>query len=201
MDEGETIEKESFRIIEEKLGGMPSQEREVATRVVHATADLSFAGLLEFHCSIAQALNLLAEKPMVITDVNMVKAGIRNSPLIGAKECYIASREVKDYAKEHGITRARAAFRSMAEKIEGSLVAIGNSPTALLELVELIDRGVKPGFVVASPVGFVSAKESKEEVLKRDVPAIVVRGPRGGSNVAAAIANALIIMAEREKIH
>ncbi len=200
MREAEEIEKESFRIIEERLKDIPYPEREVVKRVVHATADYIFSDLLVFHeDAVKEALKLIRRGVKVITDVNMVKAGIRSSPFIESVDCYINSHEVIEYARKNGITRARAAFRSKAEELKGSFVVIGNSPTALFELCSLIDRGVKPGFVVAAPVGFVGAAESKEEILKRNIPAVGVRGSRGGSSVAVAITNALLILAEKEK--
>jgi len=200
VSEGVSIEEKSFELIEERLKSFEGLEREIVKRVVHATADFNFGELIEFHGdAVKEALKLLQKRPRLITDVNMVRAGIRNSPLLKSRECFIADPRVKEYSEAEGITRARAAFRSRADEVEGSFVVIGNSPTALFEVVELIDRGVEPGFVVAAPVGFVGAEESKEEILKRRVPSIAVRGPRGGSTVAVAITNALIIMAEERE--
>ncbi|GBE55234.1 MAG TPA: hypothetical protein ENH28_08245 [Euryarchaeota archaeon] len=201
MKEAEEIEKKSFSIIERKLGKIPYPEREVVKRVIHSTADYTFSDLLVFHeNAIRQALKLIRNRVKVITDVNMVRAGIKSSSLIESTFCFINNREVIESAEKQGITRARASFRNKAEEIEGSFVVIGNSPTALFELCNLIDKGIKPGFVVASPVGFVGAAESKEEILKRKIPSIAVRGNRGGSSVAVAITNALLILAEREEL-
>jgi precorrin-8X/cobalt-precorrin-8 methylmutase len=195
--EGEEIEKKSFRIIMERLS-LPYPERDIAVRVVHATADYSFADLLVFRNDpIREGIAAIREGRDIITDVNMVKAGIsrRIQDYGGRVRCFVSDEDTVRYAAERGITRARACMRLHAGELNGSIVVVGNSPTALLELAELIRQGTRPALVVAAPVGFVKARESKEEVLGLHVPCIAVRGDRGGTPAAVAITNALIRLA------
>lgn len=199
--EGEEIERKSFNIIGEKLD-FPHPEKDIATRVVHATADYTFADLLVFNNNpVEKGVEAIRSGGDIITDVNMVKAGIsKKVEKYGARIlCFVADKDTIDYAAEKGITRARAAFRLNIDRLRGSIVVIGNSPTALLELVELMRQGVRPALVVAAPVGFVKAKESKEKVLGLSVPCIAVRGDRGGTPAAVAITNALIKLAEKNE--
>lgn len=201
MSEGEEIEKKSFGIIGERLD-LPYPERDIAIRVVHATADYTFADLLVFHNNpVESGVKAIRGGCDIITDVNMVKAGIwrKIEDYGGSIACFISDEDTISYASEKGITRARAAFRIHRDRLEGSIVVVGNSPTALLELAELIRDGVRPAMVVAAPVGFVKAKESKEKVLEHPVPCIAVRGERGGTPAAVAITNALIKLAEKNE--
>ncbi|WP_457555356.1 precorrin-8X methylmutase [Candidatus Pyrohabitans sp.] len=197
--EGERIEHESFSKIERKLSRIPLPEREVVKRVVHATADFSFVRSICFHLdAVREGVKAVRDGCDVITDVRMVECGI-SKPLLarhgGRVRCFISSPEVVSYARKHGITRARAAVQLHRNEIEGNIFVSGNAPTALFELV---DTGIRPRFIVAACVGFVGAAEAKERVLDCRVPAVVVRGRRGGSNVAAAIANAIILLAEKD---
>ncbi|MDP6612995.1 MAG: precorrin-8X methylmutase, partial [Candidatus Hydrothermarchaeota archaeon] len=114
-------------------------------------------------------------------------------------KCFVAAKRTRALAEKEGITRARAACRLNKVEFQGSIVVIGNSPTALLELAELVKNGLKPALVIAAPVGFVKAKESKEEILKLRVPCIAVTGVKGGTPVAVAIVNALIKLAEKNE--
>ena len=199
--EAEEIERQSFEIIEDKLN-LPYPEKEVVTRVVHATADFSFAELFVFKDNpIQRGIEAVLGGKNIITDVNMVKAGI--SPKAGKygckAKCFVAAKRTRALAEKEGITRARAACRLNKVEFQGSIVVIGNSPTALLELAELVKNGLKPALVIAAPVGFVKAKESKEEILKLRVPCIAVTGVKGGTPVAVAIVNALIKLAEKNE--
>lgn len=199
--EAEEIERESFELIEDKLN-LPYPEKAVAARVVHATADFSFAELLVFkEGAIQHGVEAILMGKSIITDVNMVKAGI--SPRAGKYgcrvKCFVAEERTQRYGKKAGTTRARAAFRLNKEELQGSVVVIGNSPTALLELAVLMKDDTKPAIVIAAPVGFVKAKESKEEILKLPVPCIAVKGEKGGTPVAVAIVNALIKLAEENE--
>jgi precorrin-8X/cobalt-precorrin-8 methylmutase len=188
---GREIEEESFNIIEKKLEGYPYPEREIIKRIVHATADFSFTNRVVFQGDpIPKGVNAIRAGRTIFTDVNMVKAGITGYN--GKVKCFIDGEEVKSYAESSGKTRAASAFRLFKEEFLGAIVAVGNAPTALFEVCSLIEEGVTPALVVAAPVGFVGAKESKEKILELNVPAIVVRGRRGGSGIAAAIVNALI---------
>ncbi len=202
MKEGERIERESFSQIERRLSHIPMPERDVVKRVIHATADFSFARSIFFHCdAVREGVRAVRNGCDVITDVKMVACGINEARLArygGKVKCYISSPEVITYAEEHGITRARASVQLHSDEIEGNIFVVGNAPTALFELFELIEAGVKPRFIVAACVGFVGAAEAKERVLCYDIPAIVIRGKRGGSNIAAAITNAVILLAEED---
>lgn len=198
------IERKSFQIIGEELRGrtFPPLEDPVVKRVIHTTADFSFADSLVFtHDAASRALEALSAGATVLTDTNMALAGI-SKPALGAlgcrAVCYMADADVAAAAKAAGCTRAVASM-DKACGIDGPLiVAVGNAPTALLRLGELIDaRKIAPAAVIGVPVGFVNVVEAKEELLARDVPAIVARGRKGGSTVAAAIMNALLYQLTR----
>ena len=196
------IERRSVEIITEELGGrtFPPLEEPVVKRVIHTTADFSYADSLVFtHDAAHCALDAL--RAVVITDTNMALAGISKPALakLGCKAvCYMADPDVAAAARAAGTTRAVASM-DKACGIEGPLiVAVGNAPTALLRLAELMDAGkIAPALVVGVPVGFVNVVEAKEELLARRVPAIVARGRKGGSTVAAAIVNALLYQITR----
>mgnify|MGYP001330233557 CR=1 FL=1 len=199
INEGEKIERTSFDIIEEKLE-MPYPEKAIVTRIVHATADFSFADLVVFKDNpIEIGIKSLLEGKNIITDVNMVKSGI--SPIarkFGCKVlCYVSDDETRVLSEKEGITRARAACRLNKSKFKDSIIVVGNSPTSLFELAELMKEGFNPALVIAAPVGFVKAKESKEEILKFPVPCIAVTGVKGGTPVAVSIINALIKLAQK----
>ena len=193
------IERRSFEIITEELGGrtFPPLEEPVVKRVIHTTADFSYADSLVFtHDAAHRALDALRAGATVLTDTNMALAGISKPALakLGCKAVsYMADPDVAA-----GTTRAVASM-DKACGIEGPLVvAVGNAPTALLRLAELMDAGkIAPALVVGVPVGFVNVVEAKEELLARRVPAIVARGRKGGSTVAAAIMNALLYQITR----
>ena len=198
------IERRSFEIITEELGGrtFPPLEELVVKRVIHTTADFSYADSLVFtHDAAHCALDALRAGATVLTDTNMALAGISKPALakIGCQAvCYMADPDVAATARAAGTTRAVASM-DKACGIEGPLiVAVGNAPTALLRLAELMDAGkIAPALVVGVPVGFVNVVEAKEELLARHVPAIVARGRKGGSTVAAAIMNALLYQITR----
>ncbi len=199
--EAEEIERKSFTLIEDKLT-FPRPEKDIITRVVHATADFSFAELFVFKDNpVHRGVEAVLGGKNIITDVNMVKAGISpRAAKYGCRvKCFMAAKSTRALAEEEGITRARAAFRLNKAELQGNIVVVGNSPTALLELAELVKLGTNPSLVVAAPVGFVKAKESKEEVLKLPVPCIAVKGEKGGTPVAVAIVNALIKLAEKNE--
>lgn len=198
------IERRSFEIITEELGGrtFPPLEEPVVKRVIHTTADFSYADSLVFtHDAAHCALDALRAGATVLTDTNMALAGISKPALakLGCKAvCYMADPDVASAARAAGTTRAVASM-DKACGIEGPfIVAVGNAPTALLRLAELMDAGkIAPALVVGVPVGFVNVVEAKEELLARGVPAIVARGRKGGSTVAAAIMNALLYQITR----
>ncbi len=197
------IEAQSMAIVEKLLPPeeeISGEERVVAKRVVHASGDPEAARLIKFSPSaVSSALDAIAGGRPIFTDVRMVAAGI-NRRLVGSFGCALACAADEDTAPEGiekgNVTRSAAAVLHLGDKLDGAIVAIGNAPTALLALLELIDGGAaRPALVVGMPVGFVRAKEAKEELMKRDVPFISVAGTRGGSAMAAATVNALLKLA------
>lgn len=193
------IEKRSFAIITEELGGrtFPEGVAEVVKRVIHTSADFDYADNLCFSPdAVEQAKAALEAGATIVTDTNMALAGISKPTLAklgGRAVCLMADEDVAREAKERGVTRATVSMEHAA-KLDGPLIfAIGNAPTALIRLHELIEAGaVSPALVIGVPVGFVNVVESKELFLGGDTPYIIARGRKGGSNVAAAIVNALL---------
>ncbi len=202
------IEQQSMEIVEKFLPPSPNmsaEERSVTKRVVHASGDPQVASLIKFSPSaIVSGLSAIAKGNPIFTDVRMVAVGINNR-LVETCGCSIscALDETKgmEKAKEQNITQAAAAMRHLGTRLNSAIVAIGNAPTALLALLDLVDRKeIKPALVVGMPVGFVQARESKDELTKRDVPYITVTGTRGGSAMAVAVVNALLkIVVEKNK--
>jgi precorrin-8X/cobalt-precorrin-8 methylmutase len=206
------IERESFRIIRAELGEHRFTEAELAivVRVIHATGDFDFSQIMRFHSdAIASGLAALHRGATVVTDVAMVQVGIAKDHLTrlgGQTVCDIRAPEVYALAQAEGLTRSTVAMRRNASIINGGIVAIGNAPTALLEVLRLVRKdGIRPALVVGVPVGFVNAAESKAALTELasenpewDPPYITALGRKGGSPVAAAIINALLKLAESD---
>ncbi|NCO50993.1 MAG: precorrin-8X methylmutase [Deltaproteobacteria bacterium] len=198
----EEIEAESFRIIDGEAGPHQFDEEQwpVVRRIIHTTADFSFIDTTRFSfAAVAKGLTALRAGAKVLCDTNMVLAGVnktRLKALGGEILCYVADPEVAAAARDAGMTRSIMALRKGAA--EGcTIFLIGNAPTALFELLRLAEAGeVDPALVVGVPVGFVGAAEAKEALLKSELPHICCRGRKGGSAIAAAILNALMIQAE-----
>jgi precorrin-8X/cobalt-precorrin-8 methylmutase len=193
------IEQESFRIIQSEMEAhqFPEAELAVVVRVIHATADFDFQQIMRFHPRAIEAgLAALRRGCPVITDVQMVAVGISDmllTELGGYKICDIRQPDVVEEAGVLGLTRSTVAMRRNAGNIDGGIVAIGNAPTALLEVIRLVqEEEIRPALIVGMPVGFVNAVESKEALLDLDVPYITAVGRKGGSPVAAATMNALL---------
>ena len=193
------IENESMRIISAELKEqgieIPGNHEAVVKRVIHATADFEYAKSLTFVCGKSMDLH----QKTIITDTNMALSGLSKPSLqkLDCKAfCFMADPGVAAAAKENGTTRAVASMEYAAERYPGAVFAVGNAPTALFKLAELMEGGLRPALVIAVPVGFVNVVEGKEEILRAcreyEVPAIVARGRKGGSTVAAAILNALL---------
>jgi len=196
------IEGESFRIIRSEMGDHNFSEEELAVvvRIIHATADFDFQKIIRFHPrAIQSGLEALRRGCTIVTDVRMVQAGISEKHLTGLggqTVCDIRRPEVYQQAQAEGLTRSTVAMRHNAGTIDGGIVAIGNAPTALLEVIRLVrEEGLRPALIVGMPVGFVKADESKAELLTLDVPYITAVGRKGGSPVAAATVNALLRLA------
>ena len=201
------IERASLSIIREELqktgAALPPEHRPVVERVIHTTADFDYAENLVFTENAAAAgIAALGKGADIVTDTNMAQAGVSVtglSRLGGAVYCYMADPEIARLAREDGTTRAAASVRFAVQAHPGAVFAVGNAPTALLELERQMEAGFRPALIVGVPVGFVNVVEAKERILdccaRCGVPAIVARGRKGGSNVAAAILNALIYAA------
>jgi precorrin-8X/cobalt-precorrin-8 methylmutase len=196
------IERESFRIIRAEMGDHKFSEDElmVVVRVIHATADFDFQEAIRFHPRAVRAgVTALRRGCTVVTDVRMVQVGVSSemlSRLGGRTVCDIRHPQIYEAARALGLTRSAVAMRRNVQNIHGGIVAIGNAPTALLEVIRLVrEKNVRPALIVGVPVGFVNAAESKEELIVLDVPYITTLGRKGGSTVAVAIINALLRLA------
>ncbi|MDO4287006.1 MAG: precorrin-8X methylmutase [Eubacteriales bacterium] len=193
------IEKRSFAIITEELGNrtFPEEIALVVKRVIHTTADFDYADNLVFsNDAVSRAMNAIRNGAHIVTDTNMAKAGINKKTLAkfgGEVHCFIAEPDVAAEAKQRNVTRSIVSMERAAKLDVPVIFAIGNAPTALIQLEKLIrEDGLKPELVIGVPVGFVNVVESKELIIRSGVPHIVARGRKGGSNVAAAIVNALL---------
>ena len=198
------IEKRSFEIITEHLNGRsfgPDKD-DIVKRVIHTSADFDYADNLVFSDGVVdKALQAIKNGATIVTDTNMAYSGINKKILEsfgGQAHCYMADEDVAAKAKERGITRAMVSMEKACD-IKGDLIlAIGNAPTALIWIDKLVKEGkMNPSLVIGVPVGFVNVVESKELIIKSDIPYIVARGNKGGSNVAAAICNALLYKLKR----
>lgn len=201
MQPGE-IEALSFKIIEAEAGPHTFDERQwpIVRRMIHTSADFSYLETVRFHEKAIQAgLDAIRNGAVIFTDTNMAKAGIRKKELAhfgGDVKCLIADKNVAKLASAQGITRATAAVDAAAKQMKNGIYVIGNAPTALLRLLKLIKlKKAQPALVIGLPVGFVNAAESKEELVISNYPHISNTGRKGGSNIAASIVNALLIMA------
>ncbi len=192
------IEHRSFEIIEEELGReLDPVQKPIIKRVIHTTADFSYADTLCFSDGAVEAgLAALREGCDIVTDTNMGKSGINKTRLAqygGEVHCFMADEDVAKEAKSRSITRAVVSMEKSVTLGKNMIYAIGNAPTALIRLYELIAEGrIHPKLIIGVPVGFVNVVEAKELIMTADVPYIVARGRKGGSNVAAAICNALL---------
>ncbi|MDQ3562007.1 MAG: precorrin-8X methylmutase [Thermoproteota archaeon] len=203
------IEKRSFEIIESEVGDHQYNENEwvIVRRVIHATADFDFAdkGKIIFHKkAIESAFNALRERCTIVTDVDMVLDAISKKSIIdlGLKAvCYISDSMVAEQAHRLGKTRSETAMRRAAKDMDGGIVAIGNAPTALYEVISMVREGIiKPAVVVGIPVGFVSAAESKEELAKmHNLPFITNVGRKGGSSAVSSIINAIMLLYQSKR--
>ena len=197
------IEKRSFEIIMEELAGrkLNPEHELIIKRAIHTTADFDYADNLCFsEQAVARALQALRQGADIVTDTQMAKAGINKKILAkygGTVHCFIADKDVALEAKERGMTRSAVSMEKAARLNKKLIFAIGNAPTALIKLYEMLREGtVKPELIIGVPVGFVNVVQSKELILQTQIPYIVARGRKGGSNVAAAICNALLYLME-----
>ena len=195
------IEKRSFAIITEELGyELPEDKAPIIKRCIHTSADFDYAQNLMFSDDVVEkALKALKNGACIVTDTQMAKAGINKKALQkfgGEVYCFMSDEEVAEIARKNGTTRATASMDKAAALQKPLIFAIGNAPTALVRLYELIEDGkLQPELIIGVPVGFVNVVQSKELIMQADVPYIVAKGRKGGSNIAACICNALLYMA------
>ena len=199
-EKGQSIEDASMQVIENEIGSHNYNEKEwpIVRRVIHSTADFDFArnnSIIFHNDAIENGLNALKTGRSIVVDVNGV-VGLINKQRV--KEfgnniiCKISDSEIVLQAQKENKTKSQMSMRIASSDIDGGIVVVGNAPTALLEVIQMIkEKAVKPALVIGMPVGFISAAESKEELAKMDVPFITNKGRKGGSPSAAAIVNAL----------
>ena len=199
------IEKKSFEIITQELGDTPliPGTEMIVKRCIHTSADFDYAETLCFsEGAVEKAREAIRNGVSIVTDTQMAKAGINKKTLAkygGQVHCFMSDEDVAQTAKANGTTRATACIDKAAVMGEDFIFAIGNAPTALVRLYELIQEGkIHPALIIGVPVGFVNVVQSKELIMKTDVPYIVARGRKGGSNIAACICNALMYLDGRE---
>ncbi|MGQ3481866.1 precorrin-8X methylmutase [Paenibacillus sp. TY11] len=198
------IEGKSFEMITEELGEHPftAEQYPVVQRVIHASADFELGRSMVFHPKAIEAgIAAIRAGQQVVADVQMIQAGLSKDRIRqfgGDVHVYISDPDVMEEAKRLNTTRAIISMRKAIQAGEGGIYAIGNAPTALLEMIRLVKEGAaKPGLVIGMPVGFVSAAESKDELRKLDIPFITNIGRKGGSTIVVAALNAISLMAVR----
>ena len=202
------IEAESFRLIGEQLdeSRFDAMELPIVKRLIHTTADFEYADLVRFgNNAIEAGIDAISRGADIITDVRMVEVGIsreRFNKFGGQIRCFVADADVIAQAQKDNITKTAAAMQKALGYMDSSIVVIGNAPTALLKLIKMIkEEKARPAVVIGVPVGFVGAEESKEELMSLALPYISIKGKKGGSTVAVAIVNALLMMAEGKHAH
>lgn len=201
------IETRSMEIIAPHLAGLQLDEKatKVYSRIIHAAGDVGYAPIIRIgEGAIDKAVEALKSGCDIYTDVEMVRTGINKRKLAsfgGTVHCRIADPEVAAAAKAEGITRSMAAMRAFGQDLDGSIVAIGNAPTALFEVLRLVrEEGIRPACIVGIPVGFVGAADSKKELAENGiVPYITVEGTKGGSPIAAAAVNAMMYFINNDR--
>jgi precorrin-8X/cobalt-precorrin-8 methylmutase len=195
------IEAKSFEIITEECKErkieIPEDVAFLVKRCIHTTADFEYAETMRFsEDALPRMAKLIREGAHIVTDTNMALSGINKRVLAefgGEVHCFMADADVAAEAKERGVTRATVSMERAAKLPNKVIFAIGNAPTALLNLREMYDRGeFRPEFVIGVPVGFVNVVAAKEMIMETDIPYIINAGRKGGSNVAAAICNAVL---------
>jgi len=202
ITEPKEIERKSFEIIEERLSGFcfPPGSRDIVKRVIHTTADFDYADNLVFSEGVIdRGIRALKEEAAIVTDTMMAYSGINKkavSELGCSVHCFMADKDVAEEAEKRRITRAMVSMERAAALEKRLILAVGNAPTALIAIYEMVRDGrLDPELIVAVPVGFVNVREAKELIIGSGIPHIAARGNKGGSNVAAAVMNALLYRA------
>lgn len=198
------IEDLSFQIIEQEAGvhSFTDDQWPIVRRMIHTSADFEYLKTIRFYPDVVQkGIRAIQNGCQIFTDTNMARVGIRKKEIAefgGRVNCMIADKAVAQKAKESGTTRALAAVDMACDQMKDGIYVVGNAPTALLRLIDLIKQErARPALVIGFPVGFVNAAESKQALMDLDFPYITNKGRKGGSNIAASIVNALAIMANK----
>lgn len=198
----EEIESLSFKIIDQEAGShdYSSEQWPIVRRMIHTTADFEYKEMIRIHTeAIRTGISAIRSGKTIITDTNMAKAGISMVELAKfgvSVKCFVNDPAVREIAKNNGTTRAKAAVDAAVGDMHDGVYVIGNAPTALLRLIELVENNTAhPALIIGLPVGFVNAAESKAALIKMNYPYISNVGRKGGSNVAASVVNALAKLA------
>ena len=202
------IENKSMEIIAPHLEGLNLNEEEtkVYSRMIHAAGDVEYAPIIRLHPeAIAAGKEAIKKGCNIYTDVEMVRTGINKRKLAtfgGEGFCRVADPEIAKEAKEKGITRSMAAMQSFGKDLEGAIIAVGNAPTALFEVLRMVEEeNLRPALIVGIPVGFVGAADSKAALAKNTlVPYVTVEGTKGGSPIAASVINAIMYIIDNERV-
>ena len=201
------IENRSMEIIAPHLEGLnlTEDEKKIYSRIIHASGDVEYAPIIKIHPeAIAATKNALVEGKNIFTDVEMVRRGISLRTLKkfgGEIYCQISDVDVRELAKAENITRSMAAMRIFGKRLENQIIAIGNAPTALFEVLRLVkEENIRPAVIIGVPVGFVGAAEAKAQlILQKNIPFITVEGTKGGSSIAVAAVNAILYMLDDKR--
>ena len=201
------IENKSMEIIAPHLAGLNLSEAEtkIYSRMIHASGDVDYAKVIRLHPKAIEATQeALKRGANIYTDVEMVRTGINKKAFgrYGGKiECRVADPEIAEIAKREGITRSMAAMRDFGKELAGSIIAIGNAPTALFEVLRLAEKeNILPAVIIGIPVGFVGAADSKKLLAENTlVPYVTVEGTKGGSPIAASVVNAIMYLLDNRR--
>ena len=199
------IENRSMEIISPHLAGLAldDDEKKIYSRIIHASGDVGYAPIIKIHPkAISAAKSALSRGANVFTDVEMVRRGIsiRTFTKFGGEIfCKVSDVDVREFARREGITRSMAAMRIFGKRLNNEIIAIGNAPTALFEVLRLIrEENIRPAVIIGVPVGFVGAAEAKAQLAaQNDIPFITVMGSKGGSSIAVAAVNAILYILDK----
>lgn len=200
------IENRSFEIISDSLTrfDLTDDEKKIYSRIIHASGDVDYADIIRIHpAAIESTKSAIQAGANVFTDVEMVRTGINKRVLNrfgGQVFCRVSDDKIREQAEQENITRSMAAMRSFGTDLNGSIVAIGNAPTALFEVLNLVENGIKPAVIIGIPVGFVGAAESKQKLFEQTkIPFVTVLGTKGGSPIAVAVINAVLYLLDNRR--
>ena len=201
------IEARSMEIISPFLSvfNLSDEEKKIYSRIIHASGDVEYAPIIKIHPAAIETIKAaLLRGANIFTDVEMVRRGIsiRTFTKFGGEIfCKVSDVDVREFAKREGITRSMAAMRIFGKRLNGELVAIGNAPTALFEVLRLVhEENIRPAAIIGVPVGFVGAAEAKAQLIaQNEIPYITVEGTKGGSSIAVATVNAILYMLDNSR--